>query len=267
MTGRKRFEASAWAQAGWWTTAVRVGAAIGPLVICALLATDRRDITPVIAVLVLVLWVVAAAATADRLAALIAAVSGGVWFDFFLARPYHQFAIADTAHVVATVLLVLIGIAVAELALWGHRQQAGAARRSGYLDGLLASAAAIREGSAPTRAVTEIAAQQIADTLDVERSTFVDGPIRDARIAVLEQDGTVVRGGRRVDVTRIGLPTDEYVAIPVQRGQAVLGYFRVSSATHVRHPSSEQCRVAVLLADQVAGAFGTASSASSVSTD
>lgn len=259
MTGRMGIEPSAWARAEWWTAAVRSGAALGPLAICALLATDRRDVTQVIAVLVLVLWVVLAASTADRVAALIAAVSGGLWFDFFLARPYHRFAIADTAHIIATVLLVLIGVAVAELALWGRRQQAGAARRSGYLDGLLASAAAIREGGTPARAVTEIAARQIAETLDVERCTFVDGPIRDARIAVLAQDGTVVRAGHRSDVTRLGMPTDEYVAIPVQRGPTVLGYFRVSSATQVSHPSGEQCRVAVLLADQVAGAFGRVS--------
>ncbi|MBO1756720.1 DUF4118 domain-containing protein [Allobranchiibius sp. CTAmp26] len=259
MAGRVRLEPSAWAQAGWWTGAVRVGAALVPLVTCALLSAGRRDVTPVIAVLVLVLWVVLAAATADRVAALIAAVSGGIWFDFFLTRPYHRFAISGTAHIVATVLLVLIGVSVTELALWGHRQQARAARRSGYLDGLLSSAAAIREGGTPTPTITQIAARQIADTLDAERCTFVDGPLRDARIAVLEEDGTVVRAGHRAEASRVGLPTEEYAAILVRRGQTVLGYFRVTAATYVSHPSAEQCRVAVLLADQVAGAFGTAS--------
>ena len=46
-------------------------------------------------VLVLVVWVVAAAATGDRPAGVLAAVSAGAWFDFFLTEPYLRFTIAD----------------------------------------------------------------------------------------------------------------------------------------------------------------------------
>ena len=35
------------------------------------------------------------AATGDRFAGLLAAVSGGVWFDFFLTEPYLRFTIED----------------------------------------------------------------------------------------------------------------------------------------------------------------------------
>ena len=99
--------------------------------------------------LVLVLWVVAAAATGDRIAGMLAAVSGGVWFDFFLTEPYRRFTIADPDDVEATVLLVLIGLGVTEIALWGYRQQAGAARRSGYLEGVLGAARVVSEGDTP----------------------------------------------------------------------------------------------------------------------
>ena len=42
-----------------------------------------------------------------------------------------------TDDVEAAALLVIIGAAVTEVALWGHRQQSRANRRAGYLDGVL----------------------------------------------------------------------------------------------------------------------------------
>ena len=120
-----------------------------PLATCAILSTLRDTITAATAVLILVLWVVAAAASGDRIAGLLAAVSGGVWFDFFLTEPYQQFTIADPDDIEATVLLVLIGACVTEIALWGHRQQGRAARRSGYLEGVLGTARIVSEGDTP----------------------------------------------------------------------------------------------------------------------
>ncbi len=99
-----------------------------------MLSTVRDTVTAATAILVLVLLVVAAAASGDRLAGLLAALGGGAWFDFFLTEPYHRFSIADPEDIEATLLLVLIGAAVTETTLWGHRQQGRAARRSGYLD-------------------------------------------------------------------------------------------------------------------------------------
>jgi GAF domain-containing protein len=71
---------------------------------------------------------------------------------------------------------------------------------------------------------------------------------------VLDHDGTVSRGGHVVDVDRVGLPSTDYVAVPVGTGSRVVGHFLVSSATRVSYPGAEQRRVAVLLADQVAAA-------------
>ena len=118
-------------------TLVRSVAALLPLVTCAILAGFRDSITAATAALVLVLWVVAAAASGDRVAGVLAALSGGIWFDFFLTEPYQRFTISDPDDVEVTVLLVVIGVAVNEIALWGRRQQAGAARRSGYLEGVV----------------------------------------------------------------------------------------------------------------------------------
>jgi len=83
-------------------------------------------------------------------------------------------------------------------------------------------------------------------------SHFVKGPVHDSRVAVLNADGVLIHGGRPVDVDRVGLPTNEYVAVPVQQGSQVIGHFLLTAASHVAYPSREQRRVAVLLADQVA---------------
>ena len=243
-----------WSVDGQWRTPARIGAVALPLATCAILSTVRDSVTAATAVLVLVLWVVAAAATGDRVAGLLAALSGGVWFDFFLTKPYHRFTIDDSDDVEAVVLLVVIGLAVTEIALWGRRQQARAARRSGYLEGVLVTAQVVSEGGTPTPALVEVVARQITDVLGADGCRFVAGPVHDARIAILDHDGVVTRGDHPVDVDRRGLPSDEYLAIPVRRGSRIVGHFEVTATTRVAYPSREQRRVAVLLADQVAAA-------------
>lgn len=232
--------------------AVRTVAVLGPLVTCAVLSAARGSVTGETAVLVLVLWVVAAAATGDRVAGVIAALSGGAWFDFFLTEPYLTFAIDDPDDVEAAVLLVVISLAVTEVALWGRRQQARAARRAGYLDGVVGVAESVAEGNVPLDSVADVVAQQIAAVLGADSCQFVDGPVRDARVAVLDHHGVLTRSGREVDVDRTGLPTDEYVAVEMRRDTRVVGHFLVTAATQTVYPDREQRRVAVLLADQVA---------------
>ncbi len=246
-----------WPPEGQWQVAARLGALLLPLVTCAVLSTIRDRVTAATAVLVLVLWVVAAASTGDRVAGLLAAVSGGLWFDFFLTAPYRQFAIKGSDDVEATVLLVLIGLAVTEIALWGHRQQARAAGRSGYLEGVLGAARLVSEGDTPASALVDVVSRQITDVLGADDCRFEEGPVADERVAVLRHDGTVTRGDHTVDVDRVGMPTNDYVAIPVCRGSRVVGHFLVIAVSHVCYPSSEQRRVAVLLADQVAVAVET----------
>jgi K+-sensing histidine kinase KdpD len=248
-------EQARWQEASWWRPACRTVAVFGPLLTCAILATARDSVTAATAVLVLVLWVVAAAATGDRLAAVVAALSAGAGFDFFLTRPYHRLAISDAHDVETTVLLVVISLAVTEVALWGYRQQAHASRRSGYLEGVLGAARAVVEADTPTPAVIAVVARHIAEALGADGCRFVAGPVHDSRIAVLDHDGVLTRNGRPVDVDREGLPVDEYVAVPVRRGSQTLGHFLVTASTEVSYATGEQRRIAVLLADQVAGAL------------
>ena len=209
---------SGWPQAVRWRSAVRATAFVGPLLTCAILSTVRGRCNTTTSVLVLVVWVVAAAATGDRVAGILAAVFVPAWFDFFLTQPYLRFTISDSNDIEATVLLVLISLAVTEVALWGYRQQAQASRRSGYLDGVLGAARVVAEGDMPTEAVIDVVARQIAEALDADSCQFVDGPVREARVAVLDHDGVLTRDGHPVDVERVGLPVER-----VRRGPGAEG--------------------------------------------
>lgn len=227
-------------------------AAAVPLIVCALLSTMRDEVTQATSALMLVLIVVAAAATGDRVAGLVSALSGAAWFDFFLTQPYKTFTINAADDIEVTVLLVVIGTAVTEVALWGRRQQHRASARAGYLSGVAQVSDAIALRDQEPGAVRAYIARQIATVLGVSGCRFEPGAGHDPRNAVLQRDGLVVRNGHAIDVERNGLPTDEETVIPIQLGDAVLGHFVVTSATSVVRPTKEQLMVATILAEQAA---------------
>ena len=226
-----------------------------PVVVCALSGSMRDRVSTTSAALVLVLCVVVAGTSGQRIAALLAAVSGGISFDFFLTQPYHSLVISDPNDVEVTVLLIVIGVIVTEATMWGLRQESRAARRSGYLDGALRAAENAHSPDMPTTTLVRFTAAQIAEVLGVSACRFVPGPVHDSRLAVLHHDGRVSRNDRTLDVEKNGLPIDGETALEVRRGSDTLGHFVITSASAMAYPTAEQRRVAVLLADQVAGAL------------
>jgi K+-sensing histidine kinase KdpD len=108
-----------------WLTRDRLAALAGllvPLVLAAVLVPFRGSFPNTDAALAMLLVVVAVAANGNRLAGYLAAVSTAVWFDFFLTEPYERFAIAYRTDIETTVLLLVIGAAVTEIAVFGRRQ-------------------------------------------------------------------------------------------------------------------------------------------------
>jgi signal transduction histidine kinase len=110
-----------------------------------MLAPFRASFPKVDAVLVLMLVVVAVAANGNRVAGVLASLSAAVWFDFFLTEPYDQFTISRRADIETTILVLVIGVAVTELAVWGRQQHARAQA------GLSASRARIAAAADETR--------------------------------------------------------------------------------------------------------------------
>jgi hypothetical protein len=236
-----------------WLLALALAA---PLAVAAVLSGLREALPNDNAALVLVLVVVAVAAAGHRPSAILAALSSAVWFDFFLTRPYYRFTISDRDDIETAVLLVLVGIAVSEIALWGRRQQGRASRDAGYLDGVISATRMAAEGDTPPTAVVTFVADQITSVLGVDRCVFRSGnPGPHPRI---NRDGSVTRDGNVIDVDRGGLPTHDVIDIVVDWRGRILGHFEMVSASHVVWPTVEQRRVAATLAEQAGAALAAA---------
>jgi K+-sensing histidine kinase KdpD len=236
--------------------AVLLIAAVVPLVVCVAVVPFRDSLANTNVALGLVLVVVAAASTGIRPAGVIAALSSAVWFDFFLAQPYHRFAITDRADIETTILLILVGAAVTEVALWGRRQQARASRSDGYLAGVLSTVGTVSGGTMAASVLIEQVSQQLVEILSVDACRFTPGNQPAPDLPRLHHDGTVTRAGHSIDVRRNGLPTDSEIEVLAQSGGTVRGRFLITAATRITRPSLEQRRVAVALADQVGAALG-----------
>ncbi len=239
-------------------TLVVGAAAAAPLVACAALVPFRDSVANTNAALGLVLIVVIAASTGVRPAGIVAALSSAAWFDFFLTEPYNRFTITDRADIETTVLLVLVGAAVTEVALWGRRQQARASRQQGYLAGVLSTAATVAAGRSSTSSLIDHVAEQIVEVLQIDNCRFDSGA--GSGLPTLENDGTVVHNGRTVNVDRSGLPVDSEIALVIQSGGVVRGRFLLTAATRVVRPSLEQRLVAIALANQVGAALAVSAS-------
>ena len=146
-----------------------LAALAAPLLLTVILVPFRASFPNTDAALALLLVVVAVAANGYRLAGYLAALSAAVWFDFFLTRPYEELTINRRADIETTVLLLVIGVAVTEIAVWGRRQHAAASRRAGYLDGINAAAHAAAAGDSPSELIDQVSAS-LAELLPCARA-------------------------------------------------------------------------------------------------
>ena len=180
---------------------------LGPLALAAILAPFRAHFQNTDAALAMVVVVVAVAAAGDRLAGYLAALSAAVWFDFFLTRPYETFDITGRYDIETTVLLLVIGVAVTELAVWGRREHAAASRRAGYLAGIGVTVEAVAAGAGPSELIDEVSGQ-LTRVLSLRSCRWQYGVAGLGHPARLQHDGQVVAGDRRWDVAAAGLPPE-----------------------------------------------------------
>ncbi len=227
---------------------------LGPLALAAVLTPFRAHFPNTDAALAMLLVVVAVAAAGNRLAGYLAALSAAVWFDFFLTRPYERFSINRQTDIETTVLLLVIGVAVTELAVWGRRQHAAASRRAGYLDGISTTAAAVAAGEGPSELIQEVSSQltRVLSLLSCRWQYGVAGVGHPAR---LRHDGQVTTGEQVRDAVSAGLPPDTETELLVESGGLLQGRFLIMPVPGSR-PTREQLLVAIALADQVGAALG-----------
>jgi K+-sensing histidine kinase KdpD len=224
-----------------------------PLALTLIVVPFRASFPNTDAALALILVVVAVAAFGSRLAGILAAVSGAVWFDFFLTRPYEQFSITRAADIETTILILLIGVAVTELAVWGRHQQLAATRRAGYLEGINTAAQAVAAGSSASVLIEDVS-RQLVRLLSLRSCTFERGVAGLGRPARIRSDGQVEAAGRpdALPVERDGLPgTTELL---VENHGVLQGRYLLTAEPSSR-PTLEQRLVAVAFADQVGAAL------------
>lgn len=212
----------------------------------------RDSIANTDAALVLVLVIVAIATTGDRLAGAVAAVSAGVWFDFFLTAPYENFTINSRQDSETGALLLVVGVAVTEIAVWGRRQHALADQSAGYLSGLYDASETATLGAVPPSALIDRVCAQIVKVLGLRSCRFDYGTgLGNPR---LRHDGRVTMGATITDVEVDGMPTDREVELLVESGGSYRGRFLLTAPPRCR-PTVQQRAVVLLLADQVGTAL------------
>jgi hypothetical protein len=223
----------------------------GPLLLTLVLVPFRASFPNTDAALALILVVVAVAALGHRLAGVLAAVSAAAWFDFFLTRPYERFTITRSADIETTVLILVIGVAVTEIAVWGRRQHLAASRRAGYLEGINAAAEAVAVGGSPSVLIDQVCVQ-LTRLLALRSCRFEYGVAGLGRPARLRHDGQLTPGDPSREPESDGLPAD--TELLVENHGILQGRFMMSPQPGSR-PTLEQRLVAVAFADQVGAAL------------
>jgi K+-sensing histidine kinase KdpD len=248
---------------GWLSRdhlAIAAGLA-GPLALAAILVPFRTNFANTDAALAMILLVVAVAAAGNRMAGYVAAISAAAWFDFFLTRPYEQFTINRATDIETTILVLVIGMAVTEIAVWGRRQHATASRRAGYLEGINDAARAVATGDSPSRLIDQIAAS-LAQLLSLRSCQFQYGVAGIGRPARLHHNGQVTVEGEPYDISDAALPDEAMMELLVESGGRLQGRFLMQPDPAAR-PTREQLLVAVALADQVGAALASSYPAAS----
>jgi K+-sensing histidine kinase KdpD len=230
-----------------------VAAVVAPFLATAVMVPFRNSFANADAALVLVAVVVAVAAPGNRIAGYVAAASSAVWFDYFLTQPFERFTIASSSDVETTVLLLAIGIAVTELAVWGRREHAAASRRAAHLTGIhtVAETALSDHGGS---AVARQAKEQLIRLLDLTSCQFQYGVAGLGAMARLHHDGRVTMGGKPWPTDARGLPRGGEVELLVESGGYLRGRFMMSAAEN-SCPTLENRLVVVALADQLGAAL------------
>ncbi|MFK0159527.1 DUF4118 domain-containing protein [Streptomyces sp. NPDC090493] len=244
---------------GWPTMPVRDRAAlaaglVAPLLVSLVLVPFRTDLSHTNAALVLVVVVVAVAALGSRLAGAVAALSAAAWFDFFLTRPYETFDISAGADIETALLLLVVGLIVAQLAARARKLEVITVTDEGYLARIHTTADLVRSAKSADTVVDHVRGELTA-LLGLSGCRFEYGTLL-GRPPRLGKDGAISVGRRAWDPDRDGWPEGETELRAYGNGH-YLGRFMLTPGPGPVPPLRARL-VAVTLADQTGAALDTA---------
>jgi K+-sensing histidine kinase KdpD len=226
--------------------------ALAPLGVAMALVGARDAIDNANMALILTAVVVAAGAVGGRTAGAMAAISAALSFDFFHTRPYLSLTIDSRDDIETTILLLIVGLTVGQLARRAHTAKAEVAAGRSELARIHRLAGLVARGSASAE-VIEAAQGELTDLLGLWECRFEAAPFDNVVEApTLERQGMI--SGSRYRATRQGdleleLSPDGVVLPVLARGQLV-GRFLLEPQPGAG-ASLEERIVAVALADQV----------------
>lgn len=220
-------------------------AVVVPLALAAVLLPWRGSWPNTNVALLLVVAIVAVAALGNRVAGALAAVSAAAWFDFFFTQPYERFTIRHSSDVTTFVLLLVVGVAVSQLAAYARHLKAVTIADAGYLARIVQSATLTQTAGSPD-AVVEHVREQLIGLLDLRECRFEYGMLL-GQPPRLEPDGTVRTRYGHWPVDEVGLPDQELELRTFNNGQ-YCGRFMMTPKPGSRPPVQARL-VAVTLAD------------------
>jgi hypothetical protein len=203
--------------------------------------------------LVMVAVVVLVVTPGRRLAAVVAGVSAGVWFDFFLTQPYESFTISHSADIQTSVLLLVVAAGVGHIAARERHQRAERAISQEAISHVQA-VTGLLAGGAGTEEVSQRVCEALVELLHLESCRF-DASRVPVTIPYIERPGFVSYAAYRWDATTSGLPVSP-VTLPVRDHDLVVGRFVLQGPVPEIPVEEPSLVAAIALADLTALAIG-----------
>jgi len=223
-----------------------------PIAVAGALVALRGEIAATNVALVLVLVVVGTAAFGGRAPAALSAIVAAVSWEFFFTRPYNSLRINSADDIETFVILLAIGLAVGQIAVYAQRSRREASRGRDELTSMRRVAERVASGASDEELI-DLTVVEITDLLALVGCRFeveATGPT----LPVLERSGRIESPYRRVG------PDGELAIPPLGARLPVVGGGRqVGSLVLEPDPavgvSVEARLVAVALADQLGAAL------------
>jgi len=227
---------------------------LGSLAVAAGLVGIRGEIANVNVALILALVVLAAASLGGRTAGAMSGLVAATSFDFFHTRPYGLLKIADPNDLVTTLLLLVVGLVMGEVAERAGRFEDRLRDDQRQLRRLHRVARSAASGEQDERDLVLTVSAELIDTLRLEECRFEVPPFV-AELPRLEADGTISGSARRSGRELPSGGVDLRVAGP----RGVIGRFVLVPTPGVR-VSAERLLVAAALTHALGLAMAPAAS-------
>ena len=231
-----------------------IAALVAPIAAAAVLLPLRASWPNTNVALLLVVVVVGVAALGNRVAGGLAAIGAAVWFDFFFTLPYGRFTIRRASDITTFALLLVVGLAVSQLAARARRLKLITITDARYL-ALIHETAALGQSPRAADVIAGHVRDQLTALLDLQDCRYEHGMLL-GHPPRLEPDGTIRVHHGRWDADESGLPSEGTELRVFSNGQ-YLGRFMMTPNPGSR-PSLQARLVAVTLADLAGRALGTA---------